>query len=310
MTPAQGWGARIVGLCRLGLLGGVLLVLAACQRTDPDVQLPAYGERPAPGSKLLWTLAVHPLHNPVTLHERYGPLLEWANARLADVELRLEASSDYAHFEAKLRMRQPELALPNPYQTVRALPWGYHVVGKVSGDEDFHGLVLRRRGWQLPPPGSVIRISCPALTALAGCMLPRWQLHRDGLDRTHRLKIEVVGSQESSILNVAHGLVDLALTWPPPWRLFQQREPKLAATLEVDRRTPALVNNALVARDDLDPQRVAQVVQALVDLARDPEGQRRLAQAGLQGFERANDARYEPVRVFLREYERVFGSLP
>lgn len=304
---ARGVGWRGIGRMVLGLC--LPIVLVGCER-PPAAQLPDYGPRPAMAGKAQWVLAVHPLHNPALLHERYGPLVDWANARLADVELRLEASSDYAHFESKLRGREPELALPNPYQTVQALAWGYHVVGKVSGDEDFHGLVLSRRGWQPPAPGEPIRVSCPALTALAACMLPRWQLHQEGLDRKHRLKIEVVGSQESSILNVAQGLVDLAFTWPPPWRLFQQREPAVAATLEVYRRTPALVNNGLVARDDLDPRTVAAVVQALVDLAQDPEGRRRLQQAGLAGFERADDERYEPVRRFLRDYERAFGSLP
>lgn len=287
----------------------LLATMAACDRRPP-AHLPEYGAQPASSGRATWALAVHPLHSPALLHERYGPLLEWANARLSDVELRLEASSDYPHFESKLRARGPELALPNPYQTVQALAWGYHVIGKVQGDEDFHGLMLRRRGWQPPPPGEPIRVSCPALTALAACMLPRWQLHQDGLDRTHRIKLEVVGSQESSILNVAHGMVDLGFTWPPPWRLFQQREPALAATLEVHRRTPALVNNGLVARDDLDARQVAAVLQALLDLGQDPEGRRRLQQAGLAGFERADDSRYEPVRQFLRDYERIFGGLP
>lgn len=299
--PLFRWGWVWLGLC--------LTLLAGCGER-PAARLPAYAAEPAAGAKTVWALAVHPLHNPGLLQDLYGPVIEAVNARLSGIELRLEASGSYALYEDKLRAAGPELALPNPYQTVRSRDWGYRVVAKVAGDEDFHGLVLRRRGWQPPPPGQPIVVSCPALSALAACMLPRWQLHQDGLDARHPIEVRVVGSQESSILHVAQGLVDLGLTWPPPWRLFQGREPDLAAGLEVHRRTPALTNNGVVARQDLDPQRVEAVVQALVALAAETEGQRRLAAAGLAGFERADDGAYDGVRRFLQDYERVFGSLP
>lgn len=291
------------------VLLGVAAWLGGCGERTP-AQLPDYSATPPVAEKAVWVLAVHPLHNPGLLQELYGPLLAWANARLPDLMLRLEASNDYGHFEAKLRARGPELVLPNPYQTVQARDWGYRVVAKVAGDDDFHGLVLRRKGWRPPPPGQPIVVSCPSLSALAACMLPRWQLHVDGLDATHPIEVRVVGSQESSILNVAQGLVDLGLTWPPPWRLFQGREPTQAAGLEVDRRSMALINNGVMAREDLDPQQVLRVVQALQDLSADDEGRRRLAAAGIAGFESADNATYDRVEGFLRDYERVFGRLP
>ncbi len=286
------------------------LALAGCGQAELPVQWPAYGPQPAQTPTAEWSFAVHPLHNPVLLQQRYGPLVEWINVRLTGVQLRLEASRDYAHFEDKLRQGQPELALPNPYQVVRAQDWGYRVVAKVAGDDEFHGLVLRRKGWQPPPAGRPITVSCPARTALAACMLPLWQLHQEGLDARHPIEVREVGSQESSILNVAHGLVDLGLTWPPPWRLFQTQQPALAQGLEVAWRTPPLVNNGVVARADLDPRLVQAVVAALLDVAADEEGRRRLAQAGMAGFERADDSRYRPVQTFLQEYVRVFGELP
>jgi len=122
--------------------------------------------------------------------------------------------------------------------------------------------------------------------------------------------VREVGSQESSILNVAQGLVDLGMTWPPPWRLFQAQYPTIAQDLEVAWRTPPLVNNGIVARADLDPRLVQAVVAALLDVASDEEGRRRLAQAGLSGFESADERRYEPVRAFLQQYTQVFGERP
>lgn len=293
----------------VAFLLGVAAWLTGCGERTPT-HLPDYAATPPASEKTVWVLAVHPLHNPGLLQELYGPLLVWANARLPDLMLRLEASNDYGHFETKLRERGPELVLPNPYQTVQARDWGYRVVAKVAGDDDFHGLVLRRKGWRPPPAGQPIVVSCPSLTALAACMLPRWQLHLDGLDATHPIEVRVVGSQESSILNVAQGLVDLGLTWPPPWRLFQAREPAQAAGLEVDRRSMALINNGVMAREDLDPQQVQRVVQALQDLSADEEGRRRLAAAGIAGFEPADNATYDGVEGFLRDYQQVFGRLP
>ena len=46
---------------------------------------------------VVWRFAVHPLHNPGLLQQRYGSLIEWVNVRLSGVQLQLKALGDCAH---------------------------------------------------------------------------------------------------------------------------------------------------------------------------------------------------------------------
>ncbi|MGD9708426.1 MAG: phosphate/phosphite/phosphonate ABC transporter substrate-binding protein [Halothiobacillaceae bacterium] len=288
------------------------LILAACGSEDTAPTLPAYSATPPKPLVPVLVLGVHPLHNPVKLLETYGPIVDALNKAIPEVEIRLEASRDYAEFERKLEQRELELALPNPYQTVIATQHGYRIFAKVKGDEDFHGLILVRRQKGSPEDVGDLRgktLSCPSLTALAGCMLPLAHLQQKGLDVKRDLKIVTVGSQESSILSVARGLVDAGATWPPPWRAFQKEHPELARQLVVRWQTASLPNNGLVARDGLDPALIERIRAQLIALSDTEEGRRRLAKAEIQGFEFADDDSYAPVRDFLRRYREQVGEL-
>ena len=87
-----------------------------------------------------------------------------------------------------------------------------------------------------------------------------------------------VGTQESSILNVALGKTTAAGTWPQAWRTFSAQQPELASQLEVKWKTPALINNSIMVRDDVDEKTASRLSAALVAMSGDVEGQRMLKQ--------------------------------
>ena len=97
--------------------------------------------------------------------------------------------------------------MPNPYQTVRSLKFGYSVFGKMGNDELFRGIILVRKD------GGIRKLSdlkgktvCyPAPTALAATMMPQYYLQTHGLNVNHDIENLYVGSQESSIMNVLRG---------------------------------------------------------------------------------------------------------
>lgn len=301
------------------LLGGVraalgvlaVALLSGCADDAPVVQRPEYSRADAVPQLRRLSFGVHPLHNPGRLMALYGPIVDALNEAMPDVVIRLEASRDYADYERKLRERTLDLALPNPYQTVAVAAPAYRVFGKVSGDEDFHGLILRRRDSPIRDPRDLrgATFSCPSRTAVAACMLPLLHLREAGLDVARELEVRSVGSQESSILNVARGLVDAGATWPPPWRAFQKDYPEFAAQLEVAWATDHLPNNSLMARADLDPELLERIAQMLFGLSATAEGRRLLVNAEIAGFEPATDARYEPVQAMIARYVKLIGPI-
>ncbi len=280
-----------------------LLVVLGCSRDGGGGYTPEYGPRP-PFSLTVYAFGVHPLHNPQRLAEVYGPVVDHVNRNLAGAQLRLEASRSYDEFDRKLAGRQLAFALPNPYQTLSSLRSGYRIFGKMGDDQSFRGILLVRRDSGIRDvadlKGEVVAF--PAPTALAATMMPLYYLHTHGLDANRDIQRLFAGSQESSIMSVYLKTSAAAATWPPPWEAFRRREPDVAAALEVRWQTEPLVNNGLVARDDVPPEVVARVGELLFALHTHEAGRRMLAEMALTRFEPADESTYLPVKEFMDTY--------
>jgi len=291
------------------LLLAVLLMLSGCGDEQQGYQ-PGFVAKQAQSEKS-YSFAIHPLHNPEMLLERYGPIVDYLNRNIKDARFVLEASRNYEEFDRKLYAGEPDFALPNPYQTVNSLKHGYHVFGKMGDDHNFRGIWLVRRDGGIRKVGDLKgkKVSYPAKTALAATMMPQYYLHTHGIDVNRDVENLYVGSQESSIMNVYLGEVAAAATWPIPWALFQKQQPDKAAQLELIWQTEPLINNGLVARNDMPPELVERVTTLLATLHENAEGRALLAQLPISRFERANDATYDVVRSFLATFSRSVRPL-
>jgi phosphonate transport system substrate-binding protein len=290
----------------LGAAAFLVLALAGCDDAADAAYAPAFAADPD-AAVAEYVFGVHPLHNPRNLHRVYGPLVSHLNERLDGPVLRLEASVSYAAFDAKLYAGKFDLALPNPYQTVRSLEHGYRVFGKMGDDHNFRGIILVRRdsGIQRVEDLRGKAISYPAPTALAATMMPQYYLQSHGLDVMRETESMYVGSQESSIMNVYLGTSAAGATWPPPWQSFAEQRPDVAAELEVRWRTAPLPNNGLVARDDLPPELLRRIAEALFTLHESEDGRAILARMALSRFEPADDDSYASVKAFLERFNRT-----
>ena len=270
-------------------------------------QEPHYGKNPpSPLSIPAYRLAVHPLHNPGELIHIYQPLIDYLNIHLNGATLTLEASRDYPHFEIKYKTRFPDFILPNPWQTLQAEKYGYHVIAMAGEPEDFKGIFLVRKESSIKEPGDLKgkSVSYPASTALAACIMPQYFLYQHGIDIHKDIKNLYVGSQESAILNVYFGSTAVGVTWPQPWRTFQIEQPEKAAALKVIWETESLVNNSVMVRDDVPDEVRNQVRTLIIGLNKTDEG--RLILAGIQTarFIPATDADYNRVQTFITHFER------
>jgi phosphonate transport system substrate-binding protein len=294
--------AAPAALCAALSLAAALL--ASCGR-EPEAAGPHYAAIPA-ATVPRYRLAVHPLYNPRKLTEAYQPLVDHLNSHVVGARFELEASRDYAAYEAKVRARDPELLLPNPWQSLQAMAVGYQVIAMAGSADDFKGLFIVRRDSPVRSPLDLRgkAVAYPARSALAACIMPQWYLWQRGVDVMGEIDNRYVGSQESSILNAFTGEVAAAATWPPPWRAFQKDHPQEAAQLKVLWETPPLVNNAVMVRDDVPVPIRERVRELLFGLHGSPEGQAILAGMETDRFHPANDASYAPVREFIARFER------
>jgi phosphonate transport system substrate-binding protein len=294
----------------LALMLATLVLLACSQDEKKDNAGPQFAAT-APVTGKEYVFAIHPLHNPVRLFEIYGPLIEYLNRNIPGTTFRLEGSRNYEEFENKLYGRQFDFALPNPYQTLNSLGHGYHVFAKMGDDYKFTGIILVRRdsGIKTVLDLKGKKVSYPARTALAATMMPQYFLQSHGLDVNRDIENLYVGSQESSIMNVYLGQTAAGATWPLPWALFQKEHADQAAALELKWETEPLLNNGVVARDDVSDALVKRVAQSLDTLHTSAEGREILARMPLSRFELADDKRYSVIEDFLHKFSQSVRPL-
>ena len=284
----------------------VCLILSGCGPQPESSSGPQYSNKKTLNDKPVYRFAVHPLHNPRKLSIAYQPLIDLLNRKIQSVSFELEASRDYSVYEAKFRAREPEFLLPNPWQTIQAMKVGYSVISMAGDIADFKGIFIVRNESPIRTPNDLKGkvISYPARTALAACILPQYYLHEHGININKDIENRYVGSQESSIMNAYLKKVDVAVTWPPPWRAFQKDYPHEAAELKVIWETWPLLNNSVMVRDDVPFAIREQVKVLLLGLDSTPEGRAILVGIETARFHPSNNASYDVVRQFIARFEK------
>jgi phosphonate transport system substrate-binding protein len=283
----------------------IAYLLTACEQKTTDNTLQYSSTSPNDNGVIVYRLAIHPLHNPQKLFEAYQPLVDYLNSELQYIKIELEASRDYRTFEKKFRARQPELLLPNPWQTVQAMDSGYHVIGMAGDADDFKGIFIVRKDNDIIEPLQLEgkRVSYPAPTALAAAIMPQYFLYTHGIDINQHTENVYVGSQESSIMNVYLSNVTVGATWPPSWRSFKKDNPEQAKQLKVVWQTPSLINNSVMIRDDVPDKISKQIQSLLINLGDSEHGQVILTGMETARITSANDEDYDVVRTYIKNFE-------
>jgi phosphonate transport system substrate-binding protein len=98
---------------------------------------------------------------------------------------------------------------------------------------------------------------------------------------------------------------DISATWPVAWQAFELSNPVEAADLKVIWQTPTLIQNAIIARNDVPPEVVAQVKRVLTTLQDSAQGRQLLKGIDTTRFVPASDSDFEVVRTFLAEFNHL-----
>lgn len=270
----------------------------------------AQGYKPSgvAATQQIYIFGIHPYTNPQDLFDAYAPIMRYLEQKLPGSRFEVEASRDYADYEAKLAARRFHFSLPNPAQAVVSFEYGYRVIAKMIPDDDFRGLFIARADDAPDTPKSLAgRTICfTSATALAGTLQPLMWLHDQGVD-IKSLKIRYVGSQFSSILNAWSGEYDACGSTSRFFRTWSRANPEKTKDIKLLWRTPPLPHNAVIARDDVGADVAGAVARALAGLARDPAVDQSQFRIDQQHFELADNSAYKPVVDFLRRYDAAIG---
>lgn len=307
ITNMRGLAGRYENCCLVFVMA---LLVGACGKPDENNYQPSLGQKSSQ-QVAEYVVGIHPLHNPQRLMEFYGPIVDHMNSNIPEAHFRLEASRNYEEFEKKLYSGHFSFAMPNPYQTVLSLKYGYHIFGKMGEDDVFRGIILVRKDSGINEVTDLKgkAVSYPAKTALAATMMPQYYLHTHGIDINRDIENRYVGSQESSIENVLRGHVAAAATWPVPWKNFSLERPDEANQLVVKWETAPLLNNGWVVRNDIPPQIVDKFSHLLFGLQDSEQGRVMLSRLPIARFEPATNKTYRPVIEFLKMFSKTVREI-
>lgn len=297
---------------RTGLLCALLAAALAggCGKQAPDAgYAPRFVAPPARPKIAEYAFGVVPMSNLRNIYDVFQPIIDHLNAGLPDARLVLEVPRGLPEHEQRLRERRFAFALSNPYQTWRAAQRdGYRIFAKMGDDDSFRGIWVVRRGGGIEALADLKgrKVSFPPRTALATTMMTRLELKRNGIDPARDIQASYVGSPHASIMEVYQKNVDAGATWPLAWMTFQRLHPAEARQLDVRFPTGSLVNQGIVARDDVPPDLVLRVGALLVAMNQSDQGRALLAKVPIGHFELAGPAQYDVVRVFMEQYQAAF----
>lgn len=297
----------------LAALLAAACLLTACNKSAPEASYAPTFVAPGTRSQVVqYSFGVSPMSNFRHIYDVFQPIIEHINGGLADARLVLEVPRGINEHAQQLGARKYAFALSNPYLTWRAAQrHGYRIVAKAGDDDQFHGIFIVRRDSGITALSALAgrHIAFPPRLSMAGTMMNQLQLKDAGIDPESGIKPSYVGSQHASIMAVHAGSVAAGATWPLAWDAFRRLHPAEARLLEPRFPTPSLVQQGIVARDDVPPELVARVSKLLAAMHDSEKGRALLAAVPLRRFELAGDAQYDVVRTFMARYAQAFPKV-
>lgn len=276
---------------RWSTMGRIWLVAALL------VALPARGAPAGPERQPHFlAFGVLPLQSPTKLAGMFMPLVEGIQTALGQ-PVEFVTAPSFATFMKRVMARRYDFVYLNPLLLRRAEKAGYHAVAKVAR-EPFTGILVVRRDSPLHslnpatlPKG--LRIGFPDPNAYAATVMTTQYMKKLGIDVHREFSIKYFGSQNSAIMAVYAGLVDVAGTW---WPSLRSMPPDVQKALRVIAETPPQPQMPIAVRSGMAPERVRKLTRYLTSLTHSASGRRILQHLGFKhGFAAADDSEYAKV---------------
>lgn len=307
---------KILNILCTGSLS-ILFTLCACQTKKNSGFSPVFGPKPSPNPLMSagpeYRFGVIPFSDSASVFSVFNPMFIELNRVAHGFTVRYESSSDFSGFDAKLHSGELDFSLVNPYQAVQLEKKNlYRIFGKMGDDDRMRGVIIIRKDSGVRTvkdlKGQVI--SFPGRTAFVTTMMNKLYLKEQGLDVDREARPQYVGSLESAVMNVFHGLALAGGAWVPNLEIIGEKRPDVKEALEIKWRTPSMPSVPFIAKVGIPQDHTRQIVEFLVHLHLSKEGREILKKMHISKYEPATSATYDPVKKFLEKYKREFGALP
>lgn len=251
--------------------------------------------RPVEGRWLRF--GVLPLQSPTKLAEMFMPLAVYLQDRLHR-PVQFVTAPNFSTFMRRVAANEYDIVYLNPLLFVQAEHDGYRAVAKVAG-EPFTGILVVRRHSPIRrvTPAEFAKgptIGFPDPRAYAATVMTRGYLKRRGIDVDKCCRVRYFGSQDSVLVALDSGIVDVAGTW---WPSLRSMPPAVRTNLRVIAETPPQPQMPIALSAKLPVGLQREITKELLGLAKTPAGRKVLDRLGFpDGFAPTSDAEYAKVK--------------
>ncbi len=287
-------GKRLWAMLGLLLLA---LVLAACQRSQPQEEAAALGTEKNP---VIWVLT--PSQETEKVLAGAEPIAKYVEEKTGIV-IKPIVPTDYTAQQEALCSGEAHMAALNTFGYIRARARGCADVALVSvrfGSTSYKGQIITRADSGIKEVKDLVgKTFCrPDPESTSGWVIPSLTMRANGIDPEKDLK-EIVdaGGHDAVVIGVYKGDCDAGATFQDARVLVQDKFPDVKDKVIVIATSPPIPNDNVSFRPDFPKDLREKIVEAMLSLNDTEEGKEMLK--GLfswQGLERADDSFYDGFR--------------
>lgn len=244
-----------------------------------------------------YRFGVLPLQSPTKLAAMFMPLIEDLQAALGR-PVQFVTAPSFSQYMRRVKKREYDIIYLNPLLYTDARRVGYRAIAKVA-QEPFTGILVVRKDGPIQkldpkhlPHG--LRIGFPDPNAFAATVMTRQYMRKLGINVAKDFQIHYFGSQDSALMALYSGLVDITGTWRPSLRSMPAHVRK---DLRIIAETPPQPQMPIAVRSNMPKKDIRLITDRLLTLTHTARGRAALKALGFKdGFVRATDAEYRGVR--------------
>jgi len=262
----------------------VFLALLGC----PSVLAAPPKAKPQAPVKLIFGVA--PQQAVTELARIWTPFLGYLS-RKTGYSFQFRSATDVTTFERRIAAGEYDFAYYNPLLYATSRESGYQAIAKEKNTK-LTGIVVvpKESPYRDLKDIDGATVAFPAPTAFAAAVLPQMMARKIGIN----IVPKYVSSHESVYRTVAHGL------YPAGGgiiKTFENVEPAVRDQLRILWTSQAYTAHPVAAHPRIPPHVAQRVLDALMAMEKDPEGQAMLKMTNFKGFVPAKDSDYDDIRA-------------
>jgi phosphonate transport system substrate-binding protein len=278
------------------------IIFSACTNKNSgkeDVYHPVFSADTSGNKTLVWGFPSF------SYCENAELIVKYLNKHLLGAHIIVKAFANWEEYVSYLNEDKFDMTLVNGMQALDAANKGYSIFGKIMDDSQFFSVIFSRKDADVKKvadlKGKTIALTPSRM--IPGTMMSLYYLKRHGLNVNSDMKKVDVASFESSIISTYLGKSDAGVCMKRNWNVYVRAHPEVLSKLELKWETPPLINNALLVKNTIDEETIAQLMSLFFSMHTTQEGKIALNRLDIKGFEKATCNTYKPMLDFKKSYD-------